>query len=74
MSIVTRNSKTLRDECRICGVPADYSYYGAMSCQSCKVFFKRHAEQNEVSSSFIYNQITFDFLWYAIPMDNVKLM
>jgi hypothetical protein len=51
MPIEARNSKTLRDECRICEAPAEYSYYGAMSCQSCKVFFKRYAEQNEVSSS-----------------------
>ncbi|CAF1438834.1 unnamed protein product [Adineta steineri] len=30
-------------ECRICGAPAQYAYFGAISCNSCKMFFKRNA-------------------------------
>ncbi|CAF3737918.1 unnamed protein product [Rotaria sordida] len=30
-------------ECRICGVPAVYSHFGVISCQPCKMFFKRNA-------------------------------
>ncbi|CAF1539323.1 unnamed protein product [Adineta steineri] len=30
-------------ECRICGAPAQYVNFGAVSCHSCKMFFKRNA-------------------------------
>ncbi|CAF1481537.1 unnamed protein product [Adineta steineri] len=30
-------------ECRICGAPAQYVNFGAISCHSCKMFFKRNA-------------------------------
>ncbi len=35
-------------ECKICGAPALYSYYGAVVCSSCKVFFKRNAQKEPV--------------------------
>lgn len=36
-------------ECRICGVPALYSYFGVVCCIPCKMFFKRNAEHGQVS-------------------------
>ncbi|CAF0974893.1 unnamed protein product [Adineta steineri] len=30
-------------ECRICGAPAQYANFGVVSCNSCKMFFKRNA-------------------------------
>ncbi|CAF1101538.1 unnamed protein product [Rotaria sordida] len=36
-----------RSVCKICGVAASYSYYGAIACESCKVFFKRNAENQK---------------------------
>ncbi|CAF1403666.1 unnamed protein product [Adineta steineri] len=41
-------------QCRICGAPAQYAYFGAISCSSCKMFFKRHAtvEQETFKCTF----------------------
>jgi len=33
----------------MCGALAQYSYYGAIVCHSCKVFFKRTAEHGQVN-------------------------
>lgn len=41
-------------QCRICGVPAKYAYFGAVSCQACKVFFKRNADVRAVHSFFSF--------------------
>ncbi|CAF4400272.1 unnamed protein product, partial [Adineta steineri] len=30
-------------ECRICSAPAQYVNFGTISCNSCKMFFKRNA-------------------------------
>jgi Zinc finger, C4 type (two domains) len=49
MSVKNKKSKVLPGECRICGAPAKYSYFGVISCQACKIFFKRNAQQGEVS-------------------------
>ncbi len=35
--------------CKVCGDSAQYSYYGAIVCQSCKVFFRRNAKCQSVS-------------------------
>jgi len=35
--------------CKVCGDSAQYSYYGAIVCQSCKVFFRRNANSQSVS-------------------------
>ena len=39
-------------QCRICGAPAKYSYFGVISCDSCKIFFRRNAERERVSKYF----------------------
>ncbi len=46
-------------ECKICRAPATYSYFGAIVCQSCKMFFKRNAEQGQVilKCAFYFNSI-----------------
>ncbi|CAF1205213.1 unnamed protein product [Adineta steineri] len=36
--------------CKVCGGAAHYSYYGAVVCHSCKVFFRRNAESRSVPS------------------------
>ncbi|CAF1102380.1 unnamed protein product [Rotaria sordida] len=38
------SSKT---QCKICEAPALYSYFGVISCDPCKVFFKRNAENKK---------------------------
>ncbi len=43
-----RQSKTVPTECKICGAPAIYSYFGVISCQSCKIFFRRNAKRGQV--------------------------
>lgn len=45
-----RKRKSQLSECQICGSPAFHSYYGVISCQACKVFFKRHAQFGKVWS------------------------
>ncbi|CAF4222834.1 unnamed protein product, partial [Rotaria sordida] len=42
-----RKSTKLQTECRICGVPAKYTYFGVVSCHPCKMFFKRTAERGK---------------------------
>lgn len=37
------------DVCLVCGDVAQYSYYGSVVCQSCKMFFKRNAKNQSVS-------------------------
>ncbi len=44
-----RQSKPVPTECKVCGAPALYSYFGAIVCQSCKIFFKRHAAIEQVN-------------------------
>lgn len=44
--LLTKNTES--DRCRICGDDAKYSYFGVLSCQACKVFFKRNAEDQQV--------------------------
>ena len=34
--------------CRVCNAPALFINFGARSCSSCKMFFKRNAEQPKV--------------------------
>ncbi len=36
-------------QCKVCGAFAQYSYYGAITCYSCKVFFKRNGEHGQVN-------------------------
>ncbi|CAF4738199.1 unnamed protein product [Rotaria sp. Silwood1] len=44
---VVRQTKTVLCKCKICGASARYSYYGAIVCHSCKMFFKRNAENQK---------------------------
>ncbi|CAF2909536.1 unnamed protein product [Rotaria sp. Silwood2] len=46
-SSVGRQTKTALCTCKICGASARYSYYGAVVCHSCKMFFKRNAENRK---------------------------
>ena len=41
--------RSVRSECQICGSSAIYSYFGVISCEACKIFFKRHALSRQVS-------------------------
>ncbi len=43
-----RRLKSIPTECKICGAPALYKYFGVISCQSCKVFFRRNANRELV--------------------------
>ena len=36
------------DQCKVCGDVALYSYFGVVTCQACKMFFKRYGENTEV--------------------------
>ncbi|CAF3837777.1 unnamed protein product [Rotaria sordida] len=39
-----RQSTMMQIKCKICGVPARHSHFGVISCDSCKMFFKRNAK------------------------------
>jgi len=45
----TTTTTTTSSGCQVCGVPARYSCYGAVVCQSCKIFFKRHVKAEQVN-------------------------
>jgi hypothetical protein len=36
-------------ECKICEASDLYTYYGAIACESCKIFLKRNAENGQVN-------------------------
>ncbi|CAF3960500.1 unnamed protein product, partial [Rotaria sordida] len=46
-TIVGRQRTTVICKCKICEASARYSYYGAIVCHSCKMFFKRNAENRK---------------------------
>ena len=48
-NIIMRRINTAPSQCRICEAFAQYSFYGALACCSCKVFFKRNAEHGQVN-------------------------
>ncbi len=64
-------------QCKVCGATALYTNFGIISCSSCKMFFKRNAEQKQVSRneciSLSLNLHNFfrDFL-HVILIINVK--
>ncbi len=49
MKQTSKKSEKILAQCKICGAPASYSYFGVISCHSCKMFFKRNAEQRKVN-------------------------
>ncbi len=50
---IKQQTGTESTECKTCGAPASYSYFGAISCHSCKMFFKRNAERRQVNCIYI---------------------
>jgi hypothetical protein len=46
---IRQRSKEKSNQCIICGAPALYSNFGAITCSPCKMFFKRNAEIGQVS-------------------------
>ncbi len=44
-----RQARVTPSKCKVCGDSAEYSYYGAVVCQSCKIFFKRNAPSGQVN-------------------------
>jgi hypothetical protein len=48
VNVVRPTTKT-SSGCKICGAPARYSYFGSIACESCKMFFKRNAEYEQVN-------------------------
>ena len=46
---ITQQTTTDLYECKICNAPARYSYYGAIVCEPCKMFFRRNAQNKYVS-------------------------
>ncbi|CAF1054583.1 unnamed protein product [Adineta steineri] len=54
MSNLPLTKKQNLSECRICSAPAQYANFGAISCSSCKMFFKRNAtvEQETFKCNF----------------------
>jgi len=57
---VKQRSKKLPSDCKICGAPALYSYFGAVVCPSCKIFFRRNARIKQVRSN--YQKYFFSFI------------
>jgi hypothetical protein len=45
---IKRQRKTVPTECRICGASAQYSHFGVITCQSCKIFFRRNGNNEQV--------------------------
>ena len=50
--VALRQKRPILRECKICGACAKYSYYGAIVCLSCKVFFRRNITEDLVSSPY----------------------
>ncbi|UJR13887.1 hypothetical protein I4U23_000894 [Adineta vaga] len=53
MSLANLNQDS--NTCRICGTYARYIYFGVLSCQACKIFFRRHANTREIALKCLYN-------------------
>ncbi len=68
MSITTKKSKILSHECRICGVPAECSYFGVISCDACKIFFRRNANAGQVIRLIFFFSFNSDVL---IHLDSI---
>ena len=47
-------TKTVASECKICGAPTQKTHFGVLSCESCKIFFKRYALSKKVRSKNLF--------------------
>ncbi|CAF1343466.1 unnamed protein product [Adineta ricciae] len=45
----------MQHTCKICGAPAQYSYFGTISCRACKIFFKRNAEHGQETLQCLFD-------------------
>ncbi|CAF4210189.1 unnamed protein product [Rotaria sordida] len=52
---VERQKNPVASKCKVCGAPARYSYYGAIVCHSCKMFFKRNAQDRQATLKCHFN-------------------
>ncbi|CAF1287779.1 unnamed protein product [Rotaria sordida] len=50
-----RQSTIVQTECKICGAPAKYSFFGVVSCNTCKMFFKRNGERGKEILKCLYD-------------------
>ncbi|CAF1122880.1 unnamed protein product [Rotaria sordida] len=50
-----RQSTIVQIECKICGAPAKYSFFGVVSCNTCKMFFKRNGERGKETLKCLYD-------------------
>ena len=41
-------------ECQVCGDEAYHKFYGAVTCDSCRVFFRRNAKEDKVSQVLFF--------------------
>ncbi|CAF0820187.1 unnamed protein product [Adineta ricciae] len=51
----TQQRETTACICKVCGESAQYSYYGAIVCRSCKIFFRRNALKKSTLSPCDYD-------------------
>lgn len=54
-----------RRVCQVCGDDASGCHYGAVTCGSCKVFFKRAAAGGCKTQTFMENSPSADLISYA---------
>ncbi len=45
---------TSKLKCKVCRSPATRPHFGVMSCESCRVFFRRNAHKELVSWNYFY--------------------
>ncbi|CAF1347686.1 unnamed protein product [Rotaria sordida] len=50
-----QQSTIVQTECKICGAPAKYSFFGVVSCNTCKMFFKRNGERGKETLKCLYD-------------------
>jgi hypothetical protein len=43
------SSTTVSEQCKICGARNLCSNFGVITCDSCRIFFKRNAKRDQVS-------------------------
>jgi uncharacterized Zn finger protein (UPF0148 family) len=65
---VKQRSKRLPTQCKICGALALYSHFGVVVCPSCKMFFKRNAQKNQVRSNHTHIFFLYRFVLGSIQV------